>query len=100
VLTPAGLIVAALASIALSRVGFGRCLDLKKALALVGGRFAVFGQGCVAGSLVFGLDCSLASRFRAVLGFGSALALVGGRFAVFVQGCVTGSLLLVGLSTQ
>jgi hypothetical protein len=40
-----------LASIALSRVGFGRCLDLKKALALVGGCFAVFGQGCVAGSL-------------------------------------------------
>jgi hypothetical protein len=32
VLTPAGLIVAALASIALSRVGFGRCLDLDRHL--------------------------------------------------------------------
>jgi hypothetical protein len=102
-------------------LGFG------SALALVGGRFIVFVQGCVAGSLVlvglstqclerawicisahscrvdccsFGLDCSLASRLWAVLGFGSALALVGGRIAVFGQGCVAGSLVLVGLLTQ
>jgi hypothetical protein len=75
-------------------LGFG------SALALVGGRFALFGQGCVTGSLFFGPDCSLASRLWAVLGFGLALALVGGRFAVFGQGCVAGSLVVVGLSTQ
>jgi hypothetical protein len=97
------------------------------ALALVGGRFAVLGQGRCAGSRVllglltpclecawicisayscqvdclgFGLDCSLASRLWAVLGFGSALALVGGRFAVFGQVRFAGSRVLARLSTQ
>jgi hypothetical protein len=113
--------VCSLASRLWAVLGFG------SALALVGGRFAVLGQGRCAGSRVllglltpclkcawicisayygqvdcrgFGLDCSLASRLWAVLGFGSALALAGGRFAVFGQGRCAGSRVLARLSTQ